>query len=158
MRSACCSIAMAISRHATTTSPACRGPAGQIWTGGKHPSGEASSDRRTPKPAARRAVTPAHARAFAINFLRAHCSRWLDHQCQTTRGSIRVLRVARILSVVVPHLQLPALFEKARERGHADKDARSVAGRPSLWKRVRRAVSNESTLHLKMHGPGKTPC
>jgi len=55
-------------KHATTTSPACRGPAGQIWTGGKHPSGEASSDCRTPKPAARRAVTPAHARAFAINF------------------------------------------------------------------------------------------
>src|SRR5262249_31690290 len=58
-------------------------------------------------------------------------------QCQTTRGSIRVLRVARILAVVLPHLQLPALFEKARERGHADKDARSVAGRPSLWKRAR---------------------
>src|SRR5262245_63569045 len=48
-----------------------------------------------------------------------------------------------------------ALFEKARERGHADKDARSVAGRPSLWKRARRAVSNGSNLHLKMHMLGK---
>jgi hypothetical protein len=95
------------------------------------------------------------ARAFAINFLRAHCSRWLDQQCQTTRGSIRVVRVARILAVVLPHLQLPALFEKARERGHADKDARSVAGRPSLWKRAHRAISNGSNLHLKMHMLGK---
>jgi hypothetical protein len=33
-----------------------------------------------------------------------------------------------------------------------------VALRASLWKRARRAVSNGSTLHLKMHGPGKTPC
>jgi hypothetical protein len=77
---------------------------------------------------------------------RPRCSRFRQSQlstlftvarppCQTTQGSIRVLRVARILAVVLPHLQLPALFEKARERGHADKDARSVAGRPSLWKR-----------------------
>jgi hypothetical protein len=31
----------------------------KFWAGEKHPSGEASSDLRTPKPTARRAVTPA---------------------------------------------------------------------------------------------------
>jgi hypothetical protein len=41
---------------------------------------------------------------------------------------------------------------------HADKGDRSVALRPSLWKRARRAISNGSTLRLKMHELEKIPC
>jgi hypothetical protein len=37
-------------------------------------------------------------------------------------GMIRVLRVTCILAVFLPHLQLPALIEKARERPHAESE------------------------------------
>src|SRR5712671_7075238 len=43
-------LSTAKARHHHRVARACRGPAGQIWAGGKHPGGEASSDRRRSRP------------------------------------------------------------------------------------------------------------
>jgi hypothetical protein len=97
-------------KHAiTTTSPAHAvalqdksGPVENI------PAAKRPLIRRTPKPAARRAVTPDARARF--------CSRWLDLQCQTTRGSIRVLRIAPN-GAGVPNLQQSEIIQPADRNG-----------------------------------------